>query len=324
MLEAQLMLTMGASPSVDGVSVGELLRAQLDHGSYSPTSHADIRGIIERLPDSFVTRNVRDVTPFVLDGLYQQLAHDGWSPFRIRRVHEIVGASYRQRAIPFRWAISNPARDVRPPALPSAEIKPPTVEEVQRLLSAADGPLRVFLRLSANTGSRRGEVVAIQWRDVEMDAARVVIRRSVVHTPASGLVIRETKTGRKGHRVIGIGPGVLTELNAHRDLQAGQAAGQFLPAPVWVFSHDGGITPWRPDFVTLKFNRLRKTMGLDHVRLHDLRHFVATTMLSDGVPVATVSKRLGHARTSTTLDRYNHWMPAVDADAADRLDAQLS
>jgi integrase len=317
MLEAQLKLSMGASPSLDSVCVAELLQTQLDHGDYSPTSYADLRRIIERLPDGFVTRSVRDVTPFVLDGLYKQLAHDGWSAFRIRRVHEIAGASYRKRAIPFRWAISNPARDVRPPALPSTEIKPPSIEEVQRLLAAASGPLRVFLRLSANTGARRGEVLAVQWRDVDLDEGRVVIRRSLVHTPTSGLVIRETKTGRKGHRVIGIGPNVVSELTAHREEQAGHAAGQLLPPPMWVFSHDGGITPWRPDFVTLKFNRLRKTQGLERVRLHDLRHFVATSMLSDGLPVTTVSKRLGHARTSTTLDRYSYWVPAVDADAAD-------
>ena len=324
MLEAQLRLSMGASPSVRSVSVAELLRAQLDHGDYSPTTYADIRRIIERLPDSFTTRAVPDVTPFVLDGLYQQLAHDGWSVFRIRRVHEIVGASYRKRAIPFRWAISNPARDVRPPALPTAEIRPPTTEEVQRLLAAASGPLRVFLRLSANTGARRGEVLAIQWRDVDLDEGRIVIRRSVVHTPTSGLVIRETKTGRKGHRTIGIGRSVVADLATHSEEQAAQASEQLLPAPWWVFSHDGGVSPWRPDFVTLKFNRLRKSQGLDHVRLHDLRHFVATSMLSDGVPLATVSRRLGHARSSTTLDRYSHWMPAVDADAADRLDARLT
>ncbi len=111
MLEAQLLLRMGAAPSEDSVTVAELLQVQLDHGNYSPTSYEDIRGIVSRPPERFRSRSVRDVTPFVLDGLYQQLARDGWSAFRIRRVHEIIGSSYRKRAIPFRWAISNPARD---------------------------------------------------------------------------------------------------------------------------------------------------------------------------------------------------------------------
>ena len=324
MLEAQLRFSMGASPSVRqrvrGRVAPSATRSRRLLANHLRGHTGDHRAASGQLHDSIGA----DVTPFVLDGLYQQLAHDGWSVFRIRRVHEIVGASYRKRAIPFRWAISNPARDVRPPALPTAEIRPPSTEEVQRLLAAASGPLRVFLRLSANTGARRGEVLAIQWRDVDLDAGRIVIRRSVVHTPTSGLVIRETKTGRKGHRTIGIGRSVVADLATHSEEQAAQASEQLLPAPSWVFSHDGGVSPWRPDFVTLKFNRLRKSQGLDHVRLHDLRHFVATSMLSDGVPLATVSRRLGHARSSTTLDRYSHWMPAVDADAADRLDARLT
>jgi hypothetical protein len=90
-------------------------------------------------------------------------------------------------------------------------------------------------------------VLAIQRRDVDLDEGRIVIRRSVVHTPASGLVVRETKTGRKGHRAIGIGPSVIAEMRAHRDEQAAQATEHLLPAPFWVFSHDAGVSPWRPD-----------------------------------------------------------------------------
>lgn len=106
---------------------------------------------------------------------------------------------------------------------------------------------------------------------------------------------------------------------AYRVDQERAAADNNLPAPSWLFSQDGGVTPWRPDYVTLAITRLRKSLGSDSVRLHDLRHFVATSMLSDGVPLATVSSRLGHARTST-LDRYSHWITQQDQDAADRLD----
>ncbi len=163
-------------------------------------------------------------------------------------------------------------------------------------------------------------MLALQWQDLDLETGRVVIRRSVSHTPASGLVVTEGKRGRKGHRTIGLGASIVTMLTAYRQDQESVAARNGLPPPRWLFSHDGGVTPWRPDYITLAFERLRKTVGLGNVRLHDLRHFVATRMLSDGVPVATVSKRLGHARTSTTLDRYTHWMPQQDQDAADRLD----
>jgi integrase len=318
--EARIRLEMGSAPEESQTTVDTLLNEQIEQGAYAVTTLEDLRHVHRNLPAPFLERNVRDVTPYVLDGLYRQLTADGWSAYRVRRVHELVGAAYRQRAIPFRWASTNPARDVKPPSLPSHQIVPPTVAEVQKLLSAAPAGLDLFLRLAANTGARRGEVLALQWQDFDLETGRVVIRRSVSHTPASGLVVTEGKTGRKGHRSIGLGPSIVKLLVSYRHEQAAAAAVNGLPEPRWLFSHDAGVTPWRPDYVTLAFGRLRQTLGLDGVRLHDLRHFVATSMLSDGVPLATVSNRLGHARKSTTLDRYSHWMPQQDQDAADRLD----
>ena len=318
--EARVRLEMGSKPDESNVTVDALLADQIEQSTYAVTTLDDMRRVRRVLPAPFLGRHVRDVTPYVLDGLYRELTAQGWSAHRVRRVHELIGAAYRQRAIPFRWATTNPARDVKPPPLPSRQIVPPTVDEVQQLLSAAPPGLDLFLRLAANTGARRGEVLALQWQDFDLSTGRVVIRRSVSHTPASGLVVTEGKTGRKGHRSIGLGKSIVKLVAAHRKEQAAAAAENLLPEPRWLFSHDAGVTPWRPDYVTLAFGRLRTTLGLESVRLHDLRHFVATSMLSDGVPLATVSNRLGHARTSTTLDRYSHWMPQQDQDAADRLD----
>jgi integrase len=254
--------------------------------------------------------------------LNEQIEHGSYSVTTLedlRHVHRKLPAPFLGRNVRD-VASTNPGRDVKPPSLPSHQIVPPTVAEVQKLLSAAPAGLDLFLRLAANTGARRGEVLALQWQDFDLETGRVVIRRSVSHTPASGLVVTEGKTGRKGHRSIGLGPSIVKLLLSYRHEQAAVAADNALPEPRWLFSHDAGVTPWRPDYVTLAFGRLRATLGLDGVRLHDLRHFVATSMLSDGVPLATVSNRLGHARKSTTLDRYSHWMPQQDQDAADRLD----
>ena len=68
-----------------------------------------------------------------------------------------------------------------------------------------------------------------------------------------------------------------------------------------------------------RFVRLRDGLGLNGVRLHDLRHFVATRMLAAGVPVPTVSGRLGHASSSTTLNVYSHFLEASDREAAEAL-----
>jgi integrase len=87
----------------------------------------------------------------------------------------------------------------------------------------------------------------------------------------------------------------------------------------WVFASDPlGVQRPRPDSMSRRFSRLRDELGLRHVRPHDLRHFVAT-QLAAGVDPRTVSGRLGHSRTSTTLDIYAAFVPARDRDAAELL-----
>ena len=86
----------------------------------------------------------------------------------------------------------------------------------------------------------------------------------------------------------------------------------------FVFSDDiDGGRPWLPNRVTKTFIKSRRRANLANYRLNDLRHFMATEMLASGVPVPTVSQRLGHARASTTLNVYAHRIPGADTDAAD-------
>lgn len=75
---------------------------------------------------------------------------------------------------------------------------------------------------------------------------------------------------------------------------------------------------------TNRFDRLRATLDLEHVRLHDLRHFVASVLVDGGIPISTVSKRLGHSQMSTTLNIYTHAMSATDQKAADYIGELLN
>jgi integrase len=97
-----------------------------------------------------------------------------------------------------------------------------------------------------------------------------------------------------------------------------------LPADAYLFSEAGDFSrAWRPDVCTNRFGRLRQRVGVPTVRLHDLRHFVATALGAGGTPIATISARLGHRDKATTLNIYSHALPAADRDAADRLGALL-
>ena len=135
--------------------------------------------------------------------------------------------------------------------------------------------------------------------------------------PDGALFEKETKT--HASRRISLDAGTVEQLRFHRVRckQAAAAAETILSDDTYVFSHDvANRTPWRPDYVTLAFTRVRDDLGLK-VRLHDLRHFAATSMLVSGHDVRTVSGRLGHADAATTLGVYAHFLESADKDAAD-------
>ena len=114
-------------------------------------------------------------------------------------------------------------------------------------------------------------------------------------------------------------------LRQHRLRQREQALalGERLADDALLFATpEGG--PWRPDVCTNRFGRLRASLGLDGVRLHDLRHFVASVLIDGRIPISTVSTRIGHGQISTTLDLYTHAIPATDQAAAAYLGTLLA
>lgn len=150
----------------------------------------------------------------------------------------------------------------------------------------------------------------------------MAIRRSIAIV-AGDLREKDTKTHQS--RRMAIDEGTVGVLCTHhlRKRELALALGVGVADDAFVFGEpDGG--PWRPDVCTNRFGRLRAALGLDRVRLHDLRHFVASVLVDGGVPIGTVSTRLGHSQLSTTLDLYTHAIPATDQRAAAYLGSLLA
>lgn len=139
------------------------------------------------------------------------------------------------------------------------------------------------------------------------------------------LVARWRKTGRRGHRTNALDLDTVAVLRGHRDERAGEleALGLQWREEWFVFSSSAGEQPWRPDYPTFRWGRLRRELGLGSVRLHDLRHYMATVMLVDGVSPTIVAGRLGHTTPATTMRTYAHFLPAADAAAVDGLAGRL-
>lgn len=243
------------------------------------------------------------------------------SPAAIRRVHVVLHAALVQ-AVKWGWIPINPADASSPPRVIPPDLAPPPPAGVARLLAdvATDDPeLYAYLRLAVSTGARRSQLCGLQWRDVDLATGALTFTRAVVDGP-DGLVIKGTKT-HLAYRVT-IDASTLAVLDAHHDRMTERAAfcGVTLRKDGFVFSYaPDAEAPWRPDVTSHRWRRARDRVGLDGVRLHDLRHFMATTMLTAGVPVSVVAGRLGHARPASTLNVYSHFVDSGDKVAADVL-----
>lgn len=315
-------------------TVGALLDRWLDTKALSveETTIASYRWVTDKYLRPEIGRvRLSSLKPADLDALYTKLARSGGdggtklSPRTVRICHGVMRQALEQGR---RWGLitRNPALDASPPRSRHHEIKPPSVEQVTKLLVAAqeeDPDFGTYLRVLAATGCRRSEALALRWTDLDWKAGEVTIARSLA-TVASTVVEKGTKTHQI--RRLSLDAGTLTALKVQRKRAQDRAAecdGK-LPADAFVFTSDvEGDRPWRPDVATHRFIRLCEDLGVEGVRLHDLRHYVATALGAAGTPLATISARLGHRDKATTLNVYQHTMPAQDHQAAEVLGGLL-
>jgi integrase len=307
-------------------TVAALLDQWFAHGraTWSPTTIGNLTSIVERhLKPVLGDILVGDLTTAIVDGFYNDLRAAGridGKPLAVgtvRRIHSALHAALAQ-AQRWSWVFENVADQATPPRDEPAEMRPPTPEQVAQLLEyvARDRALHLYLTLAATTGARRGQLLALRWIDVDLVGGSLSIQRSLVEGPDGPLLV-PTKT-RRSYRVTL--DAASHELLRRHYLAMSTDGGERGNENRFVFSSDeAGTRPWSPNFVTKRFIRVRRAAGLDHFRLHDLRHFMATQMLDAGVPVPIVAARLCHTRASTTLNVYAHAVPGGDRSAAEAL-----
>jgi integrase len=168
--------------------------------------------------------------------------------------------------------------------------------------------------------------VRLQWSGVDITARTITFSRGMVDGgPGVGLVEKPTNTGQIWK--VSLAPATAARVEEYRRVCAERAAAvrTDLLADGFVFAvQPDGSTPWRPDNVTARWTRVRKKVGLDGTRLHDLRHYVATQLRGAGVDPRTVALRLGHANPNVTMTAYGHFLHKKDRAAAGFLDNLLN
>lgn len=218
-----------------------------------------------------------------------------------------------------KWGMlgANPAAGVQPPRRARAELRVLDRDQVRRFLDAARADrLYALYYLAIDTGMRQGELLALQWGDVDLIGGTIQVVRSMDnHTGEVGPV----KT-RSSKRRIEIGVAARDVLRAHSArMEAEGIQGQL----VFQNTTGGALSP--QNVRNRSFVPIQKAAGIDPpVRFHDLRHTAATLMLAAGANAKAVSERLGHANIAITMDFYQHVSQTMQREIADLMGSILS
>jgi len=260
-----------------------------------------------------------------VNALYAKLAEsgrkDGKTGLSTMTIHHVHACLHKACKDAVRWGhISrNPLDAADPPRKKgdgSREMRTWTKEQLRAFLDAiADERLSPLWHTIAMTGMRRGEAIGLRWSDVDLENARLAVRRALIPSGRE-VIVSEPKT-IKGRRVIALDPGTVEVLKAQaaRQLDEQQEWDEAWVESGLVFTLENGEA-LDPESVSRYFRQAVKLSLLPPIRLHDLRHTHATLALQAGIHPKVVSERLGHATISITLDTYSHAIPALQEEAA--------
>jgi integrase len=191
------------------------------------------------------------------------------------------------------------------------------------LAHAADDRLFVMYQLVITCGLRRGEVIAVRWEDIDLDAGLMLIHRSTVQI--GGKIYEGAPKTKRSKRIVPLDSDTIAALRAHRRRQARE---QLAAGSAWVnvegrvFTRGDG-SALIPEGVSRNFQTLSAAASVPIIRFHDLRHTSASLALAGGVPMRVVSDRLGHSTIAITSDLYTKVYDEVAKDAAERIAKML-
>ena len=263
------------------------------------------------------------LTPQIIQQWINKLStEEGLAPKTVKNVFLNLKSSL-DKAVTLKMIADNPCTGVELPKVKKYQAEVYDTNEIIKLLDIAkDTDMNLLVNLEIFTGLRRGELIALEWSDIDLDNGIISITRNEVL--AGGKKVLKTPKSASGTRDIYVSDELKSLLMKEyikycKDkLEQGKI---FVDSNRVIRQKDGSA--YSPDSITQKWIRFRQKHNLKEIRLHDLRHTSATAMLSAGVNMKVIQQRMGHSDISTTMNIYAHALPSMNKDAGDKLEALL-
>ena len=313
------------------LTVGELLTRWLDHAKsqVSPRTFERYGELVRKnIIPAIGGLLLMKLRPAQISAFYAKAltsgrrdGKGGLAPTTVVYMHRLLKQSLDQ-AVKWELLNRNPADAVDPPKTERSSLDTFDLPQTAELLSALQSSrLLVPVMLGALCGLRRGEIVALRWKNVDLVNGRLAIVESAEQT-AAGVRYKPPKSGRG--RTVALPSTMLEKLRTHRLQQAQEflALGMRPTESTFVYTQETG-EPLQPRSLTQNWLKAIRGTKLPKIRFHDLRHAHATHLLASGVHPKVASERLGHSRVGITLALYSHVLPGMQEDAVARVDDAL-
>ena len=183
---------------------------------------------------------------------------------------------------------------------------------------------RVAVLTVLMTGMRRGELCGLNWDDIDLEAAKISIKRSYSESPRHGIILKETKTA-KSKRTFAIPELLVKSLSEYKEWYEQQKelwGDRWIDSGSVFIQRDGKRV--HPANIKMWVTKTCRLAGIRHFSVHSLRHTNISLQIMAGVPIVTVAGRAGHSRTSTTTDTYAYYVQSSDKSAAQTLNSIFS
>jgi len=262
-----------------------------------------------------------------LDEIFSPVDEDSTLSAKTILHHHRLISSILSTAVQWQAIFSNPCERVKPPKVEKNEPRYLDETEASRLLELLENEdiqFRTAIQLLLYTGFRRGELLGLEWSDIDFKNQIIHVRRSSLYLPDKGVFTDETKnyTSERAIKVSSIVFQALKEYKTWQTEQRIKLGDQWHQTDRLFTAWNG--KPMHPDTLTGWFHDFVARNNLPQVSIHSLRHTNATLLIAQHMPITTVAKRLGHANAATTTKIYAHAIRSADAAAAETLENILA
>ncbi len=318
--------------------------------NHQPATLAYNDNLFARIEKSLGSKRLDKLEPRNLLAFYKNLAEPGIKTIQQKKgttepapvkclsantikKHHVLLSSLLAKAVQWNFIPYNPGERVEPPKAERHQKQIYDTETTGRFLMHLEKEElkhRVMAILCLSTGIRRGELFGLQWKHIDLDKGIIRIDQANQYLPGKGIFTKAPKTeGSK--RIITIPASICVLLKQHKTKQSakrlklggtgegGKWKGTEDPEDNFVFTAWNG-QPAHPDSMDAWLKKFTQENDLPPISAHSFRHMSATYLIAGGTDIRTVSGKLGHSQTSTTMNIYAHLLKSAEAETASTME----